>query len=237
MRGQLRISVIIPVLNEVSNVNDLIPFLLQYGGDFIEDLIVVDGGSTDNTCQVAVNLGAQVINSDIRSRAVQLNLGALHARGNVLFFVHADARPTKSFAEDIQIARIKGYKAGCFRYRFDSDARLLKVNSWFTRFNGFFSGGGDQTLFITRDFFDTLEGYDNEYCFMEDFELVRRIKRKTNFCIIPKSITVSARKYQNNSWLRVQLANLSVFMLFHFGMAPDKLKKMYSTFLHHGSDS
>lgn len=237
MKEQLRISVIIPVFNEALNLKDLIPFLFQHGGDFIADLIVVDGGSTDDSCQVAASLGAQVVRSELKSRAVQLNLGAFHATGNVLFFVHADTRPLKTFAEDIQIARIKGYEAGCYRYRFDSDLPLLKVNSWMTRFHGIFSGGGDQTLFITREFFDTLEGYDSEYCFMEDFELVRRIKQKAKFYLIPKSITVSARKYHYNSWLRVQLANLWVFLLFQFGVAPKRLKKMYAIFLNHGPNS
>ncbi|RIW15927.1 glycosyltransferase [Algoriphagus lacus] len=233
----MRISVIIPVFNEAQNLRVLIPFLRQYGGDFIVDLIVVDGGSTDDSCQVAESLGAYVLHSEIKSRAVQMNLGAGHAKGNTLFFVHADTRPLKSFAEDIQKALIKGYKAGCFRYRFDSPSTLLKFNSWFTQFNGVFSGGGDQTLFITRDFFNTLGGYDSGFCLMEDFELVRRIKRKAKFHIIQKSMTVSARKYENNSWLRVQLVNLFVFVLFYFGTKPEKLKKLYSTLLNYGSNS
>lgn len=237
MKEQLRISVIIPVINEAKNLRELIPFMKQNGGAFIADLIVVDGGSTDNSCQVAEALGAYVLHSEIKSRAVQMNLGAEHAKGNTLFFVHADTRPLKSFAEDIQLARIKGYKAGCFRYHFDSPSLLLKLNSWFTRFNGIFSGGGDQTLFITTDFFNKLGGYDSGFCLMEDFELVQRIKRKAKFHIIQKSMLVSARKYENNSWLRVQLVNLFVFVLFYFGAKPEKLNKLYSTLLNYGSNS
>lgn len=233
MSETLRISVIIPVLNESQNLQELIPFLKKFGGDFLADLIVVDGGSQDNSFQVAKELGAEVIQSPISSRAVQLNLGATKATGNVLFFVHADTRPLPSFAEDIQTATLKGYKAGCYRYQFDSDDRLLKLNSWATRFNGPFSGGGDQTLFIRRSFFNTLGGYDEGYGLMEDFELVRRIRKKAKFHIIPKSIQVSARKYQTNSWLKVQLANLYVFTLFRLGVSPEKLKKTYSTFLNH----
>lgn len=228
---------IIPTLNEAKNIMELIPYLQKQGGDFISEIIVVDGGSKDDTCQLAERLGAKVLKSNQKSRALQLNLGASQATANTLFFVHADTRPTLSFAEDLQIATIKGYKAGCFRYKFDPETFLLKVNSWFTRFNGVFSGGGDQTLFISRDFFNTLGGYDSKFCLMEDFELVKRIKRKTKFYIIPKAITVSARKYRDNSWLRVQLANLFVFTLFHFGVAPEKLKKSYSILLSNGSNS
>jgi rSAM/selenodomain-associated transferase 2 len=233
----MKLSVIIPTLNEAENIEELIPYLVKYGGDFISELIVVDGGSKDDTCQVAERLGAKVYHSEVKSRAVQLNLGASYATANILFFVHADTRPANSFAEDLQLAVIQGYKAGCFRYKFDSETFLLKINSWFTRYNGLFSGGGDQTLFITRDFFNTLDGYDSKFCLMEDFELVKRIKRKTKFHIIPKTMTVSARKYRENSWIRVQLANLTVFTLFHFGVAPEKLKKSYSILLYNGSNS
>lgn len=233
----MKLSVIIPTLNEAENIRELIPFLQKQGGEFISEIIVVDGGSQDETCQIAESLGAKVLKSKLKSRANQLNLGASHATANTLFFVHADTRPVNAFAEDLQIALIKGYKAGCFRYKFDSETFLLKVNSWFTRFNGLFSGGGDQTLFISRDFFNTLGGYDIKFCLMEDFELVKRIKRRTKFYIIPKTMTVSARKYRDNSWLRVQLANLFVFTLFHLGAAPEKLKKSYSILLSNGSNS
>jgi rSAM/selenodomain-associated transferase 2 len=233
----MKLSVIIPTLNEAENIKELIPLLHKYGGDFITEIIVVDGGSEDKSCEIAQNLGARVLKSELSSRAVQLNLGANMATASTFYFVHADTRPLKSFATDLQKALIEGHKAGCFRYQFDSNTFLLRLNSWFTRFNGIFSGGGDQTLFITRDFFNTLGGYDVRFCFMEDFELVKRIKRKTKFHIIPKAITVSARKYRANSWLRVQLVNLFVFTLFHVGVAPEKLKRSYSILLYNGSNS
>jgi rSAM/selenodomain-associated transferase 2 len=233
----MKLSVIIPTLNEAENIKVLIPILQKYGGNFIAEIIVVDGGSRDDTCGIAAALGAKVLKSEVKSRAVQLNLGASFATANTLYFVHADTRPINSFAEDLQIALIKGYRAGCFRYKFDSETFLLSLNSWFTRFNGLFSGGGDQTLFISRDFFNTLGGYDTKFCLMEDFELVKRIKRKAKFYIIPKTMTVSARKYRENSWMRVQLANLFVFTLFHLGVAPEKLKKSYSILLYNGSNS
>lgn len=237
MKEKPAISIIIPVLDEAQNLRELIPLLKKEGSDFIVDLIVVDGGSKDDSVAVANSLGARVFTTENASRAIQMNLGAKYAKGNTLFFVHADTRPVNSFVTDVHSARINGYQAGCFRYQFDSDSLLLQINSWFTQFNGLFSGGGDQTLFISRDFFDTLGGYDTQFCLMEDFELVKRIKKKTKFFIIPKSITVSARKYRENSWLRVQLANLLVFTLFHLGVAPEKLKKSYSTLLYNGANS
>ncbi|MDX5337721.1 MAG: TIGR04283 family arsenosugar biosynthesis glycosyltransferase [Cyclobacteriaceae bacterium] len=233
MKERLRISVIIPVWNEAQNLKELIPFIQQNGGDFLEDLIVVDGGSIDGSIQVAEDLGAQVFKLDEASRAKQMNFGADQSKGNTLYFVHADTRPLPSFAMDIQKARLKGFRAGCYRYYFDSSNLLLKINGWMTRFNGLFSGGGDQTLFISAKFFKELGGFDPHFCLMEDFDLVRKIKKRTSFYIIPKSIKVSARKYQKNSWLRVQLVNLWVFVKFHLNTSPQELKSIYQKYLIH----
>lgn len=231
MSDLLRLSVIIPVLNEEKNLRELIPWIQTWGGNLIEDLIVVVGGSTDGSAEIAREYGAKVYELNEASRAKQMNFGAMHAGGNTLYFVHADTRPLASFAVDIQKARQAGYLAGCYRYQFDSSNFLLKINAWMTRFNGLFSGGGDQTLFISSPFFHELGGFDPDCCLMEDFDFVRKIKRRTAFHIIPKAITVSARKYQTNSWLRVQLVNLLVFTRFHFGTPPQKLKSIYQKYL------
>ncbi|GAB2485830.1 TIGR04283 family arsenosugar biosynthesis glycosyltransferase [Algoriphagus taiwanensis] len=234
MKDVLRLSVIIPVLNEEANLRELLPLIRKFGGEFVEDLIVVDGGSLDQSVAVSRALGAKVLELKEASRAKQMNFGAEQAGGNTLYFVHADTRPLPSFAMDIQEARLRGFRAGCYRYQFDSSHFLLKINSWATRFNGLFSGGGDQTLFISKEFFKELGGFNNDFCLMEDFDLVRRIKKKASFYIIPKSIRVSARKYENNSWLRVQLVNLFVFLLFHAGRSPQSLKEIYGKYLNHG---
>ncbi|GMQ27600.1 TIGR04283 family arsenosugar biosynthesis glycosyltransferase [Algoriphagus confluentis] len=234
MNGLFQLSVIIPVLNEEANLRELLPLISAHGGKFVVDLIVVDGGSKDNSVAVAQEFGAKVFELKEASRARQMNLGAKAAQGNTLYFVHADTRPLPSFAMDIQEARLRGFRAGCYRYQFDSDHWLLKINGWATRFNGPFSGGGDQTLFISTSLFQKLGGFKPDYCLMEDFELVRRIKKRWSFYIIPKSIVVSHRKYVNNSWLRVQLVNLYIFILFLMGVSPESLKKTYKKHLKHG---
>jgi len=227
----MKLSIIIPILNESENLKELLPIFFSHNRSADLEVIVVDGGSNDNSVGIAFKLGARVLKSAVCSRACQMNLGAQEASGEILYFVHADARVLVSFFEDIMEAVDRGVPAGCFAYSFDADSWLLKVNSWFTKFNGLLSGGGDQTLFIKRDVFEALGGFDEYFCIMEDFELVRRLKKKYSFHVIPKKIMVSARKYENNSWLRVQLANLIVFVLFFFKTPPKKLKKLYSRLL------
>jgi rSAM/selenodomain-associated transferase 2 len=230
----MKISVIIPVVNEAENLAEAIPRIIQFGNKDLIEIIVVDGGSTDGSVKIAEKLGAKVLVCPIKSRAAQMNLGALHAQGDVLFFLHADTRILPGYIEDLQEVIRKGkFHAGCYRFRFDSPKLLLKINSWFTRFNGIMSGGGDQTLFITQSVFRELGGFDETYTIMEDFDLVRRIRRSYKFCIIPKSILVSARKYDTNSWIKVQIANLTVITLFLMKSHPNKLKSIYQKMLVH----
>jgi rSAM/selenodomain-associated transferase 2 len=227
----MKLSIIIPILNESENLKQLLPTFLNHDRSADFEVIVVDGGSSDNSVGIAFELGAKVLKSAVCSRACQMNLGAKEASGEILYFVHADARVLNSFFEDIMEAVDRGVPTGCFAYSFDSDSWLLKINSWFTKFNGLLSGGGDQTLFVKRDVFEALGGFDEYYCIMEDFELTRRLKKNYSFHVIPKKIIVSARKYETNSWLRVQLANLIVFGLFFLKTPPSKLKELYSRLL------
>ncbi len=218
-------------MNESENLRELLPFFFNHEKKDEIEVIVVDGCSKDDSVETALIMGAKVVRSEICSRACQMNMGSRQAKGDILYFVHADTRVLPSFYEDIVQEVDRGVPAGCFAYSFDSDNRLLRLNSWFTTFNGLLSGGGDQTLFIKKEVFEDLKGFDEYYCIMEDFELVRRLKKKYSFHVIPKKITVSARKYETNSWLRVQVANLIVFTLFFFNTPSSKLKELYSRLL------
>jgi len=229
--SNFKISVIIPTLNEEENLKILIPLLFSNGNSEWIEVIVADANSNDQTRAISESLGANYISCPVKSRAAQRNAGAKISKGDVSYFVHADTRPLESFVADIKTSISVGYLAGCYRYRFDSENFLLKVNSWLTRFNGVFSGGGDQTLYIEKALFNDLNGFDEEYTIMEDFDLVRRIREITEFRILPKSIKVSARKYENNSWLKVQLANLAAFTYFLSNKQPSKIKNLYCRLL------
>jgi len=232
----MRISLIIPTLNEKSNIEELLSLVYAAPGitsDF--EVIVVDGGSSDGTIQKAESLGAKVIKSQI-GRATQMNLGALKAKGDLLYFVHADTRPPSSFITDIQEAYNEGHSMGCYRLKFDSTKQILKVNSYFTRFEDSWSRGGDQSLFMTRDAFHGLKGFREEFVIMEEYDLLQRAKAMGfSFKIIPKDIVASARKYEENSYLRVQFANLIAFNMFRFGYEPQRILKTYRKLLNYRS--
>ncbi|WP_340154006.1 TIGR04283 family arsenosugar biosynthesis glycosyltransferase [uncultured Marivirga sp.] len=205
-----KITVIIPTLNEAENIEQLLHYLHQDASDKIAEIIVSDAESKDSTQEIAKEKGAIVICTKQASRAHQMNEAAKMATGDILYFVHADAKPPKSFVNDILKAIEKGNDFGCYRFKFESKSPLLAVNSWFTRFKVLWCRGGDQTLFIKKSVFEQNNGFDEEYVVMEDFELIKRLWKKHPFGIIPKSVKVSARKYELNSYWTVNMANLKM---------------------------
>lgn len=222
----MKLSVIIPVLNEAKTIGRLLEFLLENAGSKDVEIIVVDGNSSDETPEIVSNYPVRLLQSP-QGRAVQMNVGAREAKGEILYFVHADTLPPASFYEDL-VSQIKlGYIIGCYRFKFESSQVLLKINSWFTRFDKMWLRGGDQTLFVLKTVFETLGGYDEQFVIMEEYDFIFRAKKLGAFKIIPKNVLVSARKYEKNSWLKIQLANLKAIRMFKKRCDPKQIKSMY----------
>ena len=229
----VRLSIIIPTYNERENIADLIHYLKSAAGAASAQLIVSDGGSEDGTLQAAEEAGALALASPVKGRAGQMNHGVAHAGGDVLYFVHADSRPPQSFVRDIESALSQGHDCGSYRFRFDRNRGLLKVNSFFTRFNYLFFRGGDQSIFVTRDLWEKVGPYKEEMRIMEDYEFLARIWKAGRFKLIQKDTIVSARKYETNSWLRVQLANLKVVRMWRRGASQQEMINAYHAALNY----
>ena len=227
----MKISAIIPTLNESENIGKLIEQLRTHGGDQLLEIIVVDGGSTDHTVEIAEHLEVKVLSSPKRSRASQMNLGASAAKGDVFYFIHADTLPPDCYMTSMVKALEHGFPIGCFRYQFNSNKRILKINAYFTRFSMLWCRGGDQSLFIKKVLFENMNGFREDYQIMEDFEFILRARKKYPFKIIQKDMLVSARKYEENSYLRVQMANLLVFNMFRLGYSQEAMVRMYRKLL------
>jgi len=227
----MKVSIIIPTLNEAENIQRLVERLIEGGNGHIEDLIVVDAGSEDSTRHLAQQAGARVLNAPERGRSRQMNYGVEHSSGELLYFVHGDTLPPLSYMDDIQQAVKEGYPIGGFRFRFESDRFILKINSFFTRFDLLWCRGGDQSLYVTRALFEELDGYRDDWIIMEEYDFMIRARKEHPFKIIPKDVLVSARKYENNGYMRVQVANLIVFNMFRFGYSPQKICDTYRRLL------
>lgn len=224
------ISIIIPVYNETETIGKLLYYLKNKAASNTE-IIVVDGGSTDDTLTIAAAAGVRICQSALKGRASQMNTGAALARGEILYFVHADSFPPVSFYRDIGEAITAGYELGRYRTRFDSKKWLLRLNAFFTRFDWFVCYGGDQTLFITKILFEQLGGYNDQFQIMEEYDLVVRAKRRARYTILPKTVLVSARKYTYNGWWRVQKANYTVIKMYRSGASQDEMVRQYKKML------
>lgn len=227
----MKISVIIPTYNEESRIGKQIDYLLANKGDCEIEIIVVDGGSMDSTLEIAISKGVKCMKVELRGRANQMNQGASVASGDVLYFVHADTLPPVSYTNCIKESILNGYTSGCCAYNFDSNKWPLKINSFLTQFNGMLSGGGDQTLYVTKSIFEIMGGFNPEYVIMEDFEFSKRLKNTTRFKIIKSRAIVSARKYEKNSYLRVNSANLIAMTMFWLKVAPKKINSTYKSLI------
>lgn len=224
------ISIIIPTFEEEGQIGKLIRYLktqVVHPHPGISEILVVDGNSSDRTVEEAEKAGARVITAPKKGRACQMNEGAARAKGEVLYFLHADTFPPPTFAEDIQQVIFQKRLAGGFRLSFDDPHVILQLYGWFTRFDLDAFRYGDQSLFITKDLFEKIGGFDETLIVMEDNEIIGRIKRAAGYTIIPKNVITSARKYRDNGIIRLQLVFLLIFLMFHFGAGQKTLAGLY----------
>lgn len=229
----MHVHIVIPVINEAENLRELLPFLRQElkGRGSIT---VADGGSTDHVARViAQNSGVRHLICASRGRARQMNEAAFtnSKEAEVVYFVHADTRPPTGFYNDIVSSIAAGFDVGCYRFKFDMFHPLLSINAFFTRFNGLACRGGDQSLFLRREAFVGLGGFQ-DMKIMEDYDIIQRVwASELKFRVIPRDIKVSARKYRVNGWYRVQMANLKIFRMYKKGVPQDVMVNTYREML------
>jgi len=225
------ISIIIPTLNESENLPRLLDFIEAHRDERLTDIIVADAMSQDNTLDIARAYPTIALACQSKGRSCQMNQGAKLAKGEVLYFIHADTLPSANFLDDICDALDEGYDLGSYRSSFTSNDIRMKVNAFFTRFDLPWCRGGDQTLFVTRELFDRVGGFDENYKIMEDFEFLDRARKLGRFKIMPDSAVISTRKYEENSYFQVNVANLVVFIMFRMGASQQKMIDTYNRLL------
>ncbi len=228
------ISIIIPVYNEQENLSKRLSFLSEQANKFSVEIIIANSPETTDESKKICEKYKNIIYLDCikKGRATQMNAGAAIAKGDILMFLHADVILPEDFYHQVTTSIKDGNRAGFFAYNFDRKTFLLDINSKFTVKDGLFAGGGDQCQFFTKEVFNSFNGYNEDFCIMEDFEMMDRIrKEKIPFKIIQSKATVSARKYDDNSWLKVNLINGYVFLKYRLGYSPVKLRKTYKSLL------
>ena len=215
------------MLNEASGIAQTLKYLTANSSPKnIHEILIVDGGSTDNTVIIAQQNGAKVIHS-AKGRAKQLNYGAKNAKGNILYFLHADTLPPHDFDQSIIDAVANDHKTGCFQMKFDSNSNFLSFFAWFTRVNHELCRGGDQSLFITKQLFDSSGGFNEDYVVYEDNEFIGRLYKSTFFKILPRHVKTSARRYEERGMVKLQYHFGMMHLKNYLGAGPEQLYDYY----------
>lgn len=219
------ISIVIPVLNEASAIGATLEHVLNLRGDY--EVIVVDGGSADETAAIASRYTPVL--SGPRGRACQMNFGAQHARGDVLLFLHADTRlPEDAIASVEQALANPEVVGGRFKVKLSNPGFVYHLIAFMINlrdrlFRGF---TGDQAVFVRVDIFNTLGGYF-EAPLMEDLDFGHRLARAGKVVRVPLSVTTSSRRWERDGVLKTILLMWTLRLLFVLGFPPSFLKKFY----------
>jgi rSAM/selenodomain-associated transferase 2 len=219
------ISVIIPVINEANNITKISRDLLD--NSEIE-IIVVDGGSQDETVKIARQLGLKVISSE-RGRAKQMNFGASVARGEILLFLHADTQLPLGFEKlVIQALFQPQIVAGAFSLQIASKMRGIRLIEKMTNVRSrlFQLPYGDQAIFISQDWFNKVGGFP-DLPIMEDFELILRLKKLGKIAIISNPVITSARRWEKLGVWKTTWINQQIIMAYFLGISPLKIASWY----------
>lgn len=220
------ISVIIPAWNEAALIGSALENIPANGTDV--EVIVVDGGSHDATVEIATRLGARVIRTDA-GRARQMNAGAAAAKHEILLFLHADTRLPRGFPAMVREALQRpGVIAGAFRLRVDSGRRAMRLVERLANFRSRYlqTPYGDQALFVLACRFREMGGFA-DLPIMEDFELVRRLRRLGRIHVVAAAAMTSARRWERLGVLRTTLINQVVLFAYMLGVSPARIARWY----------
>jgi rSAM/selenodomain-associated transferase 2/rSAM/selenodomain-associated transferase 1 len=219
-----RLSVIIPTWNEAEHIGMLLDNLAQRPG---VEVIVVDGGSTDSTVEIAASR-ARVIHSE-RGRAVQMNAGAAAATGNYLLFLHADSLPPGNFSQCVrQTLAFESVALGAFELRIDGSGRLIRgiARAANLRSRWLSTPYGDQGLFLRRETWEALGGYPI-LPMLEDYAFVRAAKKMGVIVTVDRPITTSARRWKQEGYLRLTAMNIITFFAYPLGVPAQTIARWY----------
>jgi rSAM/selenodomain-associated transferase 2 len=221
----MRISVIVPVLNEEKSIAATLIELQRLKPD---EMIVVDGGSSDETREICQRFGIKLYLSRA-GRAAQMNFGAQWATGDVLVFLHADTRLPLSAFDDIRTAlQDSKVLGGRFDLQLDNPRPLLKLVGFMISLRSRLSkvGTGDQAIFVRREIFQELGGYP-DIPLMEDVELSRALKHRGAVACLRSRVTSSARRWETEGIWRTILKMWTLKSLYLLGISPVLLKRYY----------
>lgn len=222
----MSLSIILPTLNEAATIAATVRSLRLGGGDI--EIIVADGGSTDGTVEQAA-LADRVLRGP-RGRAAQMNLGAEHARGDVLLFLHADCALEAGALAGVRDAfKTRKCQAACFTMRVAAEGFWYRCIDWCASARVRLTGivYGDQGLAIRARDFHALGGFPRVR-FLEDVLFSKRLRSRCRPQVLPWKVFVSPRRWQKHGLVRQTLRNWTLLSAALAGVPPDRLAEYYA---------
>jgi rSAM/selenodomain-associated transferase 2 len=226
LRKRIEISIIVPVLNEEALINKFLRHLRERAPD--AEVIIADGSSNDETVDLAKDHCDCLVQTK-PNRGAQMNAGARVARGDVLWFLHADAEvPPAALTEIEQALQDRHVAGGFFRIRIPQRNPVYRLTDSFSHYAGLLlrMRCGDHGFFCRREIFARVGGFP-EVALMEDVEFFRKLRRAGRVVVIPKRIVASARRYEQIGPLRLTLAYGLIATLYFFGAPLRLLDRIY----------
>ena len=219
-------TIVIPVLNEASNLDGLLQDTLRKaGGHWC--IRLVDGGSRDQTLAIAAQYPVEILSS-ARGRAQQMNAGTQHAPGEVLVFLHADTRLPDQFNALMRQFLRSPLQWGRFNVRLDDDDWLLVLTARLINLRSRITGiaTGDQAIFVRRQAFESIGGFE-DIPLMEDIELSKRLKQLSRPCCVRSAVLTSSRRWQQHGVVHTILLMWSIRLAYWLGVSPQRLWRWY----------
>jgi rSAM/selenodomain-associated transferase 2 len=229
--NSIKFSIIVPVFHERDRINDLMEHLHQLDTEKTCEIIVVDGVQEMDTLR-AIDSNHVIKVSSEKGRAKQMNAGASMANGEILIFLHADTElPILSFKKIRTVMEQEGYVAGAFDLGIKSKKLIFKIIAFLASLRSRLNRipYGDQAIFIRREYFKKIGGYQ-EIPLMEDMELMKRIKKSGHeIWIFHDHVMTSPRRWKEEGVIYCILRNWTLQALYAFGISPHKLARFYKS--------
>jgi rSAM/selenodomain-associated transferase 2 len=216
-------------MHEAERIGPLIEHLRRLRTTASLEIIVVDGADERDTL-LAIGDGGVTKIASTRGRAKQMNAGAAAAGGDVLLFLHADTRlPTCGLERIADVISEGRHSAGAFSFGLDGKRSIFRMVERCVSLRVHLTKipFGDQAIFVRREYFEEIGGY-LDIPIMEDFELMKRIKKRGGkICVLPEKISTSPRRWEREGFFYCTLRNWVLQLLFSVGVAPERLAKFY----------
>jgi len=219
------VSVIVPTLNEAAQISETLHALQAVAGE--KEILVVDGGSEDETVVLARAAGAIVIES-ARGRGVQQHAGAMAARGEVLWFVHADTMAPPNAILDISAAlEDSSVVGGNFGLTFDGPSRAARqLTAIYPTLRWLNLCYGDSGIFVRRSVYEAVGGF-RAFTVFEDLDLLKRLRRAGRFAHLKTRMVTSSRRFESRNFAGMWVHWTALQVLYWAGVHPNTLARWY----------